>query len=95
MTKHYRVDGTDAYTIEYREESNGAYSIWCWDHPHNAYSNAASDCHLFSSGQVCVTSGKEPRSLDRAKAIAHVWMKGFSAYVRSGQFPNRAARVNV
>lgn len=95
VTKRYRVRGTDNYTISFERQSNGTYKIRCTEHPANSYSSAATKCHLYGSGDVCVTAGKEPRSLDRAVAIAQVWMNGYSTYVRTGRFPTGKSRVNV
>jgi hypothetical protein len=97
VQKAYRVNGTDDYLIEYRRGSwwSGTWTIHCLRHPHNPYSTSVNDCHLYASGQVCVAAGKEPSSLDRAKAIAQFWMHGYSAYVRSGVFNNGSGRVNV
>lgn len=94
-TKRYRVNKSDSFTIQYQEQPNGTIKIYCTEHPRNSYSADATKCHLYGSGEVCVTSGKEPRSLDRAKAIAMMWMEGYSRYVRTGRFPNSGGRVRV
>ena len=36
-----------------------------------------------------------PETIDRAKAIALLWMHGFSIYRLMGVFPNGGARINV
>jgi hypothetical protein len=95
ITKRYRVDDDDLYEIEYRRESDGTYSIWCRKHPHNPVGGGVSDHHLYSSGQVCVSAGREPRTLDRAVAIAHVFMKSFSHWVRHGTPGRTGGRVSV
>jgi hypothetical protein len=95
LTKRYRVDGTDEYTIEYRRESDGTYALYCHEHPRDPFGKGASTHHLYESGRICVASGHEPNTLDRATAIASVWMHGFSRYVRSGTFPRGGGRVNV
>lgn len=96
VTKTYRqTTYGDRYTIEYRRESNGTYTIWCFDHPYNNYDSGVTKCHLYSSGQICVSSGNEPRTLDRAKAIATFWMDGYSRYIRSGEFYNGKVKINV
>jgi hypothetical protein len=95
VQKRYRVNGKDNYTIRYERQSNGTFRIMCTEHPYNAHSTSVTKCHLFSNGEVCVTGGKEPRTLDRAVAIAQVWMEGYSRYVRTGKFPTGRKRVNV
>lgn len=85
----------DLYTIEYRKQSKGTYKIFCSDHPYNSQSTSVHKCHLYSSGEVCITAGREPRTLDRAKAIATLWMHGYSQYIRTGTFPAGKSRVNV
>ncbi|WP_339734832.1 hypothetical protein [uncultured Gimesia sp.] len=97
VTKNYRVDGTDDYTIKYEEKGwlSPTYKITCTRHPHNPRSNSVNDCHLYSSGEVCVAAGKEPKSLDKAKAIGMAFCEGYSQYVRTGKFPNGRKRVNV
>ncbi|QDT45708.1 hypothetical protein Pan241w_58350 [Gimesia alba] len=95
VTKNYRVDGRDDYTLTYQKKWNGTYEIHCSRHPHNPQSRSMNDCHLGSDGKVCVASGKEPRSLDKAKAIGMAFAEGYSHYVRTGIFPNGAKRVNV
>lgn len=93
--KRYRVDGQHEFEIEYRPESDGTYSIFCHDHPSNPHGDGPSTHHLYASGRVCVSAGREPRTLDRAKAVASAWMNGFSHYVRTGTFPAGGVRVNV
>jgi hypothetical protein len=51
--------------------------------------------HLLEADRICVTQGREPATIDRAKAIAYVWMRGYSEFVKTGRFPNPAHRVNV
>lgn len=96
ITQRYRQKPYgDLYTIEFRRQSDGHYDIYATEHPANPYDSAVTKCHLYSSGRVCVAAGKEPRTLDRAKAIAFTWMDGYSVYCRTGVFPTGAKRVNV
>ena len=97
LSQSYRVDGRDQYTITYQEQSNGTYALYCSEHPPipRSYSSNVVDSHLYSNGRICIASGKEPRTLDRAKAIAFAFCEGFSQYVRTGAFPNGPKRVNV
>lgn len=95
MAHRYRVDERDMYTMEYSRLSDGTYDILCTDHPHNPRSTNPVHCHLYDSGRVCVAEGHEPRTLDRAKAIAKLFMKGYSTYIRTGVFPNNKEKVEV
>jgi hypothetical protein len=95
VTKHYRVNGKDVYTVTYTKKWNGKYKINCSQHPHNSKSTNVNDCHLYGNGEVCVTSGKEPRTLDKAQAIGLAFCEGYSQHIRTGRFPNGAKRVNV
>lgn len=51
--------------------------------------------HLRKREMICVLEGCEPTTLARAKAIAMLWLRGFSIYRRTGCFPNDGARINV
>lgn len=51
--------------------------------------------HLLANDEICVLAGHEPRSKERAKAIALLWIRGFGIYCREGHFPNEGGRVNV
>ena len=86
---------TDSYQIAYQQEDNGTYTIWAEDRPHDPH-RIATEAHVALDGEkVCVAGGKEPRSLERAEAIAHTWMLGYSEYVRTGTFPKGTRRVDV
>lgn len=93
--KYRQTTYGDTYEIEYQPQSNGTIKLFCFNHPHNPHDTAVTKCHLYSSGEVCVAGGHEPRTLDRAKAIAAFWMDGYSGYVRTGKFYNGQAKVNV
>ncbi len=96
ITKNYRQQPYgDQYTIAFRPQPNGTYKIYSLEHPYNPHSADVTKCHLYSSGEICVAAGQEPRTLDRAKAIAMFWIDGYSKYIRSGVFANGAAKVNV
>ncbi len=96
ITKNYRQQPYgDHYTIVFRPQPNGTFKIYCPEHPDNPHSTDVTKCHLYSSGEICVAAGKEPRTLDRAKAIAMFWIDGYSRYIRTGVFPNGNAKVNV
>ena len=85
----------DQYTLEFRPQPDGHWDIHAIESPFNPQSQAVSVCHLYDSGEVCVAAGKEPRTLDRALAIAFFWMDGYSVYIRTGKFPTGAKKVNV
>jgi hypothetical protein len=96
IVKRYRQTSYgDIYTMEFVSLSDGTYAISCTEHPSNPYSTDVALCHLYSSGQVCVASGCEPKTLDRAKAIATAFMDGYSQYIRTGTFPNGAKNIRV
>ena len=95
MIKHYMVDKRDRYTIEFRPQRGGTFKLFALSHPADTYSNGVGTHHLYPSGEICVSSGKEPRTIDKAQAIAMVWCEGWSFYIRTGRFPNTAKRVNV
>lgn len=94
VVKEYRCNG-DYFKIEFRKQSNGTWKLHCLSHPRNPRSTDVTDCHLYRSGEICVAAGHEPRSLDKAQAIAIFWARGYSNFVRTGQFYNGKAKVNV
>lgn len=95
MTKWFRETNTgDQYQLEFEWE-DGHYVIYCHTHPDNPYSDSVADCHLYSDGRVCVAAGREPRTVDKAVAIASVWATGYSQYVRTGRFGRTGGRVSV
>lgn len=95
VTKHYRVGGRDAYVIDYLEQSGGTWQLFCHSHPHNPRSTSVTDCHLYPSGEICVASGHEPRSLNAAIKIGVYWAHGYSHYIRTGVFRNTGGKINV
>jgi len=98
IIRHYKNKQTgymDLFTIEYRENSNGTVALWCITHPRDPHGKGVSVHHLYESGQICVTKGREPRSMEHAEAIAFSWMLGWSEYIRTGTFPNRGRNVRV
>lgn len=94
MICNFLVDGVDRYSIEIRS-NDSYYTLHAINCPSNNRGGGVNDHHLYSSGEICVSSGNEPRSIDRAKAIAMSWCEGWSQYVRTGVFPNGPKRVNV
>ena len=94
MTCRFLVDGVDHYTIEIRDAGN-YYTLHVLKCPPNRRGGGVTDHHLYSSGQICVSSGNEPCTIETAKAIAMSFCEGWSKYVRGHAFPNGAKRVNV
>ena len=85
----------DEYTIAYRTRGNGTIRIDALERPADPF-RRVNEAHVDLDGTlVCVTAGREPRTLERAEAIAHAWMLGFSEYVRTGRFPRGTRRVDV
>lgn len=93
--QRYRVDDWANFQLEFRRESDDTYSIWCLERPENRYGGTVRDHHLYDSGQVCVSAGREPDTLDRAIAIAHVFMNSFSHWCKTGRPGRTGGRVNV
>lgn len=98
MTRNsYRVNGVDLYSIEFRPQPNGTFKIFVPMHPPDPHRKNSHEHHLYDSGEICVAPGKEPRTLDRAKAIAIHWMECWSVYIRTsdGKFPKGGRKVTV
>ena len=95
MIKNYLVNKADRYTVDLRPQSNGTVKLFALSYPPNPYGGGAHDHHLYGSGEICVSAGHEPRSLDKTAAIAMVWCEGWSSYIRTGRFPSGSKRVNV
>ncbi len=85
----------DVYRIDFRKGwLSGQYVMYCLSHPPCRYP-LGTDAHLLRHDRICVAAGKEPETIEQAKAVALRWMRGFSTYLRSGCFPNGPARVDV
>jgi hypothetical protein len=93
--QRYRVDGWAEFLLVFLREGDGTYVIDCEEHPDNPHGGGVTDHHLYSSNRVCVASGREPRSLDRAVAIAHVFMNGYAHWCRTGRRGRTGGRVSV
>ena len=72
----------------------GYYYMHVLQHPECAYP-LGHPAHLLEGKRICVTQGREPRSIDQAKAVAFHWMNGFETYRVTGAFPNGRARFDV
>ncbi len=94
MICNFVVDGVDRYSIDIRPSGSGL-KLFAVSYPANKRGGGVTAHHLYSSGEICVAAGHEPRTVDNAKAIAMYWCNGWSKYIRGGQFPNDGGRVNV
>ena len=95
MKKSYVVGQSDQYTIEYVDQPDGTIKMFVRLRPSDPSGATVTDNHLYVSGEICVSTGNAPETIDRAKAIAFVWMEGYSHYVRTGEFPNGKRRILV
>ena len=95
MTKRYRVGGNYIFELEYRSQPDGTIKLFALDHPSDPHGKTSIEHHLCDDGWICVSQGNEPRTMDRAKAIAVHWMEGYSEYIRTGVFPKGGRRVTV
>jgi hypothetical protein len=96
MTKSYRVNGKYQFTLDFRRETSGIYTIHARSYPTNPHTDDIRLTHVNSTtGKVCVTQGKEPRSLDTAIAIGQIWCKGYADFIETGTFANGGGRVDV
>ncbi len=86
--------GDHAFDFEYRE-IKGTWEIYATSYPTNCRSKNPPDCHVYSDGRISVTSGKEPLTIDRARAIAKVWAVGYGNYQTTGTFSNNGGQVTV
>ena len=94
-SKRYRVDGANEYAIDYRQQSNGTFKIVATDCPSDSHGKGPETHHRYASGEICVAEGREPKSLDRAKAIAMAWIDGYEEYLATAQFPTGKRRIKV
>lgn len=94
MICNFIVDGVDRYSIRI-VRSGGHFDLYADRCPASPRGGSVHEHHLYSSGEICVAEGYEPRTIDRAKAIAMSWCEGWSKYIRGYSFPNEAKRVNV
>lgn len=95
VRKKYVVDGSDEYTIEF-EPCGSYFLINAVEYPWCPYDTAELYTHVNPhSGRICVASGREPTSLDKAIAIAKVWMHGYTTYCKTGKFPNKGGRIST
>jgi hypothetical protein len=85
-------DNGDSFRFKFRRSFfSGRYVIDCLSHPPCPYPMGVS-AHMEDDRRLSVHVRVD--TLERAKAIALVWMRGFSHYSRTGVMPNDATRVN-
>jgi hypothetical protein len=94
----YNMPTGGHYRIQYRRHGTFLgptyFTMRVLEHPACNHPLGVS-AHLLDGNQICVSQGREPQTIERAKAIAFQWMYGFEVYRRTGAFPNGAARFNV
>jgi len=95
VIKNHVINGGDHYSVDYRPQSDGTIKLFAVDYPHDPWGKSVRENHLYPSSQICVSPGREPHSMERAKAIAMVWCEGWSKYIRTGQFPRGSKQVKV
>lgn len=61
------------------------FDIYCLSHPSlNGHDPSPHKTHLFSSGQICLVAGREPKDQARAEELAQQWAEYFLEYRRTG-----------
>lgn len=95
-TLTYRMPTGGTYRIQFRRAGIfvGPYEMKVIQRPECPFPLGVS-AHLLAGDHICVATGREPRTIEQAKAIAFHWMNGFETYRRSGSFPNGRARFDV
>ncbi|MFL6546766.1 MAG: hypothetical protein ACJ8LM_16510 [Candidatus Udaeobacter sp.] len=83
--KRYECRG-DKYLVEYHPQKDGTVLLRCPEHPLNKFAFDEVITHLnHKTKSICVSKGREPRSFEAAECIAHLFMQGYSEYVRTGK----------
>jgi hypothetical protein len=95
MRKALRVDGAHEFVIDLIPQTDGTIKIFAPIAPPDPHGKGVTSHHRYSSGEVCVAAGKEPRTFDKAEAIARYWAQRYSAYVATGAFADTGAKVRV
>jgi hypothetical protein len=86
------------YRIEYRCTQDGQHAIaYClsnpWDRDSPCAGYAASSCHVFPDGLICLGAGEHRDvqsssfTLSDAVSRARFWCLGFSVFKETGEFP--------
>ena len=83
--RYYRTeDGRHDFTFCF-VQADDHLDIYCPKHPPlNGRDADPHKTHLFSSGKVCLVSGREPRDQSRAEELAKQWAEYFLEYRRTG-----------
>lgn len=95
MRKAFRVDGRHDFVFDLEPQANGTIKVLAPICPPDPYGKSAATHHRYDSGEICVASGKEPRTYGKAEAIARYWAEKYSAYVTTGTFADTGAKVRV
>ena len=83
VIKHYLVNKCDRYTIELRPQSDGAITMLVLEYPAAPWGESAHETHLNSNGSIDVAPRNEPRTMERAQAIAKAWCEAWSTRLRT------------
>ncbi len=96
VTFTYNMPSGGTYRIQFRRVGlfGGIYKMRVIQKPDCPYTLGVV-AHLLEADYICVAAGREPTTIDQAKAIAFHWMNGFETYRRRGSFPNGRARFDV
>lgn len=97
-TFSYRMPSGSVYKIQFcriLDASMGPdfFRMKIIEHPPCSYPLGV-QAHL-DADFISVGMGREPQTIERAKAIACRWMTGFETYHQSGEFPDGRSRFDV
>lgn len=83
--RYYRSkDGRNYFNFKF-VPSGSHVEVYCTVHPPlNGRDADPHKTHLFSSGKICFTSGRGPRTQSRAEQLAAQWAEYFLEYRRTG-----------
>jgi hypothetical protein len=95
VRKAYRVNDCHEFVVDFKPQSDGSIKIFSPICPPDPYGKGATTHHRYSSGKICVAAGKEPRTYEKAEAIAQYWVERYSGYVTTGTFADTGAKVHV
>ena len=85
IKRYYRPkNGRDFFNFRFKDRGDHV-DIFCSCHPPlSGRDSDVNKTHLFSSGQLCFVSGREPRSQARAEELAAQWAEYYLEYRRTG-----------
>lgn len=84
----------DAYT--FRFEDTGAYwVIFILKHPPNPIGGGAHKTHILAGNQLCIVTGREPKTLQAAVACSCEFIVYFSRYIRTGDTVQSKIRCDL